>query len=230
MAIFFIFLAYLWSNLWWFLTSGPLVVEPMLDYLIDGYEEWANQFISRQKRRQIAYGLSLFGIVLASFLAFKDVYIELQTVQHTLAETQKMLAAKGPEEKTRAIARLEATNVQLQNELRSTQNALSAVQDSLKARRLNPEERRKFIDILAAHQGRQSGDLYVAAFPSCHECMTYVHDLANAINSVPGWTTEGMQNYLIKVDFSGIGISMRDPKFPPPVVPILADALKAAGI
>ena len=78
MGVFFVFLSYLWSNLWWFLTSGPLVVEPMLDYLIDGYEEWANQLISRQKRRQIAYGLSLLGIVLASFLAFKDVYLEFR--------------------------------------------------------------------------------------------------------------------------------------------------------
>ena len=119
MGVFFVFLSYLWSNLWWFLTSGPLVVEPMLDYLIDGYEEWANQLISRQKRRQIAYGLSLLGIVLASFLAFKDVYLELQTMQHALAEAQRMLAAKGTEEQIRAIAGLRAANTQLEAELRS---------------------------------------------------------------------------------------------------------------
>jgi hypothetical protein len=79
MGVFGVFLWSLLSNFWWFLTSGPLVVEPMLDYLIDGYEDWANQYISRQKRRQLAYGLSLLGIVVASFLAFKDIYLELQT-------------------------------------------------------------------------------------------------------------------------------------------------------
>jgi hypothetical protein len=60
--------------------------------------------------------------------------------------------------------------------------------------------------------------------------MTYVHDLAAAIQSVPGWAADGHSNVLLSVDFSGIGLGMNDPQLPPPVVHILADALKAAEI
>jgi hypothetical protein len=78
MGVFVLFLWHLWSNFWWFLTSGPLVIEPMLDYLFPHYEAWINQYISRAKRRQIAYGLSVLGIITASFLAFQDVYLKLE--------------------------------------------------------------------------------------------------------------------------------------------------------
>jgi hypothetical protein len=148
MRAFFTFVSYLWPHLWWFLTSGPLVVEPMAEQLFDDYEKWINQYISRQKRRQITYGLSLLGILVASFFAFNDVYLELQTTQRHLTETQEKLVAKGPEEQTKAITRLQAENVHLEAALRSTQQTLSALQDSLKARRLSQDERMKLTDVM----------------------------------------------------------------------------------
>jgi hypothetical protein len=230
MGVFFIFLSYLWSNLWWFLTSGPLVVEPMLDYLIEGYEDWASRFISRQKRRQIAYGLSLLGIVFASFLAFKDVYLELQTVRQALTDAQQTLTARGLEELVKEIRRVQTTNVQLETELRAAQHELLVLQDSLKARRLSPEERKKFTDVLASYNGQQFGIIDVRAFPSCHECMIYVYDIASAINSIPSWTARAGGNYHIKVDFSGIGIGINNPTSLPPIAHVLTDALKAARL
>jgi hypothetical protein len=202
----------------------------MAEQLFDGYEKWINQYISRQRRRQITYLLSLAGIVVASFLAFNDVYLELQTTQRQLAETQEKLVAKGPEEQVKAIVRLQADNRQLETDLHSTQQTLSALQQSLQARRLSQEERQKLTSVLAAHEGQQSGDLYIAAFPSCHECMTYVYELATAINSVPSWTAQPMVNILLKVDFSGIGVGVRDSQSPPSTATILVEALKAAGI
>ena len=60
--------------------------------------------------------------------------------------------------------------------------------------------------------------------------MTYVYDFVSAINSIPGWTADGYSNVLINVDFSGIGIGIKDPRSPPAVVHILADALTVAAL
>jgi len=169
------------------------------------------------------YVLSLLGIVFASFLAFKDIYLELQNAQKTLA-------AQGPEVQTKALEKLQVENKQLKADLNSTNNQLSALLASMKPRRLTPEERDKFAAALASHDGQQFGVISVRAIPSCHECMAYVDDIVNTINSVPTWAAHGSGNYLIKVDFSGVGIGMKDTRTPPAGVHVLADALKAAGL
>jgi hypothetical protein len=230
MRVFFVFLVYLWPNLWWFLTSGPLVIEPMLDYFIDGYEEWANQFISRHKRRQIAYGFSLFGIVFASFLAFKDVYFELQATKRQLDEAQRMPAKQGTQEHTKALARLQTDNARLTAELRSTRSQLSALQESLKPHHFSDDQRQKFTAVLASHDGRQFGTISVSAFPSCHRCLAYAHEIANAITSIPGWGARARGNHLLRVDFVGLGLGVQDPQSLPPGARVLADALKAAEL
>jgi hypothetical protein len=175
LSVFFVFLWHLWSNFWWFLTSGPLVIEPMLEYLFPRYEDWVNQYVSRRKRRQIAYSLSLLGIVAASFFAFEDVYLKLEEKEQELARIYRISGMKGGEEATRAIEKLQVENKLLQADLSSTRDQLSGLQASLKPRRLTPEERDKFTAALASHDGQQFGVISVMAFPSCHECMTYRH-------------------------------------------------------
>jgi hypothetical protein len=229
MDVFGIFLWYLVSHYWWFLTSSPLIIESVLNQLFD-YENWIDQYVSRQRRKQITYGLSLVGIIVASFLAFRDIYLELQDAQRALAKAQEQLAARGPEEQAKAITKLQEANSQLDTELRSTQQRLSALQSSMQTRHLSLEERKKFTEVLAAHDGQPFGEISMRAFPSCHECMVYVYDLVDAIRSVPTWAASGGGNHYIKVDFSGIGIGIKDTRVPPPIAGILADALKAAGL
>jgi hypothetical protein len=99
-----------------------------------------------------------------------------------------------------------------------------------KPRHLSPEERAKLTAVFASYDGRQFGAIEVRTFPGCHECLVYVNDLVNAINSIPGWSAEGGANYHVKVDFSGIGIGVKDSKLLPRVAQITADALKAAEL
>ena len=70
MDVIYVFLLYLLANYWWFLPSGPLVVEPLVDYLFSSYEKWVEQYIASPKRKRIRWGLALSGIVVASFNTF----------------------------------------------------------------------------------------------------------------------------------------------------------------
>jgi|SRR6267142_543255 len=180
-------------------------------------------------------------IAIACFLAWRDEYERAQQLLVAKADLEGRLqerehridelrSYRGSEEDRRAIERLHVTNAQIEAELHSSQQALSALQDSLKSRRLSADERRRLIDVLSLHDGKTFSEIRVAAFPSCHECMTYAFDIAHAINSVQNWTARAHANFLISVDFSGIGIGMQDPGSPPAVIHVLADALKAAGL
>jgi hypothetical protein len=230
MGIFFIFLWHLWSHYWWFLTSGPLVIEPMLEYLFPRYEAWVNQFISRRKRRQIAYGLSIFGFVAASFFAFSDIYLKLEAKEKELAQAYRMLNIRGREQPSRVIEKLETANTQLEAELRSTRDQLSTLQEAVTPRRLAPEARDKLTAVLASYDGRQFGVIDVRAFPSCNECMLYMNDIVSAINSLPEWTAKGGPNSLLRPDFVGLGIGIKDPQSLAPAVHILGEALRAAEL
>jgi hypothetical protein len=88
MDVFGVFVWHLVSHYWWFLTSSPLIIESVLNLFFD-YEDWIDQYVSRQKWKQITYGLSLAGIIVASFLAFQDIYLELQNVRRDLAKSQE---------------------------------------------------------------------------------------------------------------------------------------------
>jgi hypothetical protein len=230
MGIVFLFLWYLWSNLWWFLTSGPLVIEPMLAYLFPRYEDWVNQFISHDKRRQVAYGLSIFGFVTASFFAFKDIYLKLEAKEQELSHVYRMFDVPGREEQVRVVEKLQTANAQLKAELRSTRDQLSALQESLTPRRLTPEAQAKLTAVLAAHDGRPFGVIDVRTSPSCHQCMLYLYDIVNAINSVPHWTAKGGGNVLLRPDFVGLGIGIKNPQSLPPGVHILREALRNAEL
>jgi hypothetical protein len=189
-----------------------------------------SQFISRQKRRQIAYALSLFGIVAASFFAFEDIYLKLEAKDQELTRVYGMFDVRGREEYTREVERLKTANTQLEADLRATREQLSSLQESLKPRRLSPEEQRQLTEALARHDGQQFGKISVVAGPSCQECMLYRDQIVKAIKSVPGWNASGDIEVSIRPDLTGIVIGVKDQKTPPPQVDIIADVLKTANL
>ena len=229
-SVFGIFLLHLWSNFWWFLTSGPLVIEPMLEYLFPTYEKWVSQFISRQQRWRIAYGLSVFGIIAASFFAFEDIYLKLQEKDKELTRIYRMFDVKGREEQTRQIERLETANAQLETALGDTRERLSNFEASLKPRSLTAEQRYELTNALASHDGRQFGRISVVASPSCQECQLYRDQIVKAIMSVPGWSASGNVELNIKPDLNGIIIGVKDPQMPPSQVSVIRDAFNAAKL
>jgi hypothetical protein len=67
------FLDRLWDH--WFLLMGILfMIEPAFDYWWEGYEAWADKFISRKRRTRIAITLSVLAVLGASVWAFNDEY------------------------------------------------------------------------------------------------------------------------------------------------------------
>jgi hypothetical protein len=88
----------------------------------------------------------------------------------------------------------------------------------------------KFTAALAVHDGSKFGEIYVGAHSSCNECLIYVSDIVDTINSIPGWTASGGPNGFLRVDFSGLGIGVKDPNLPQPGVRVLADALTSAEL
>jgi DNA-binding transcriptional MerR regulator len=222
MDVVFIFLSHLVSHYWWFLTSSPLIIESVLNLFFD-YENWIEQYVSRQKRKQFTYALSLVGVIVASFLAFQDIYLELQEVRRALAKSQEQLTAKGPEEQARAITQLQERNNQLEQEL-------SAIRRSMQTRRLSPEERKKLTDALALQDGQQFGVIEVTTNTACQECMIYRDDIVRTINSVPGWRARSIIEVNIRADVTGLVIGVRDPNAAPPGADVFGKALKAAEL
>jgi hypothetical protein len=195
------------SELWLFLCAVAshwvvLMTGGVITAALTAFQYWREKPFSWRFHKWV---IGMFMAV-ACFLAWRDEYERAQQLLGAKADLEGRLqerehrieelrSHKGSEEHIRAI----------EAQLRSSQDALVAFQHSLQARRLSSEERNKFTDVLAAHDGQQFGIISVAAFPSCHECMTYVHDIAHAINSVPSWTARTSGNYLINVGFTGIG-------------------------
>ncbi len=187
----------------------------MFEYLFPSYEDWVNQFISRRKRRQIAYSLSLLGIIAASFFAFQDVYLKLEAKEQDLSQVYRMSGVRGYEESTRAIEKLREENKQLNAELSSTRNQLSALETSLKPRRLTAEEQHKFTNALALYDGRQFGVIELTTGLGCHECMIYRDEIVKTINAVPGWRARSIIETAIRPDLIGLVVGVKDSKAPP---------------
>jgi len=82
---------YLWAlgpNWWWFMTSGPFLVEGLVKQVWSGYEAWADRYVSAQTRRKASTWFALFGVFVAGYLAFNDEHAKLQQFQNQLSQLQ----------------------------------------------------------------------------------------------------------------------------------------------
>ncbi len=180
-TVFFAFLWHLWSNLWWFFTSGPLVIEPMLDYFIDGYEGWVSQFISRQRRRRLYYGLSVVGIFIASFLAFSDVYTQVQMVQKTLQD-------RGISTEQRAnILELQKAKKDLEARLASTQQEVNRLHSRLAWRDIDEATTFRIVQALKATTPHE---VFVTALMGNDESINFATKLITILRD-GGWKVPG---------------------------------------
>jgi hypothetical protein len=111
-----------------------------------------------------------------------------------------------------AIESLQTAKAELETKLRTTEQTLSALQHSLRPRRLSADERQKFTDVLVGHDGQQFGTIDVVTGIACQECMIYQDEITSAINSVPRWTARGVFEIRIRADLTGLIIGVQDPK------------------
>src|ERR1700730_16819610 len=76
---------YLW------LLGLLLMVEPLLDYHIERYRDWAVRYVSRKSRTRAALCLSILTAFVACFLAFRDEYYAAETARSQVTDLQKKL-------------------------------------------------------------------------------------------------------------------------------------------
>jgi hypothetical protein len=76
---------YLW------LLGLLLMVEPLFDYHIERYRDWAVRYVSRKLRTRTALCLSILTAFVACFLAFRDEYQAAETAQSQITDLQNKL-------------------------------------------------------------------------------------------------------------------------------------------
>jgi hypothetical protein len=86
MAVLYVYLAGVMSHWWWFMTSGPIVVEAVASQMWQGYESWIDRYVTRTNRWRVIFCLAILGIFIASYQAFDDVYRQLQVAQAQLMD------------------------------------------------------------------------------------------------------------------------------------------------
>jgi hypothetical protein len=70
---------------WYWLMGILLMIEPLLDYHIEGFRTWADRWVSRRVRTRVAIGVSVATVFIATFLAFNDEYQVRQTAQSEIS-------------------------------------------------------------------------------------------------------------------------------------------------
>ena len=118
---------YLWilgQNWWWFMTSGPYLIEAVIKQVWSGYETWANKYTQPKTRQRASTLLALFGVFAAGFLAFRDEHEKLQQSQ-IQAQTQAQQTQSQLEQINKQITMMQDTlNGQQGRQIR-TMNQLS---------------------------------------------------------------------------------------------------------
>lgn len=216
-SLFFIFLWHLWPNLWWFISSGPLVIEPMLDYFWEGYDEWANHYVSRQRRRRFSFGLSILGIFIACFLAFSDVYRQLLDAQSALG---KAYSVGSPASQEQAIVELFQANKRLQSKI-------------TERRHLSEAEKEVMKPILLAQSKGDTKRMYDISWAKTSEAGQYANDWMTFLASVgwlPNYRAELSEQYDPSLEISGVYLGIKDREHPSETARALATALQTAHI
>ena len=121
MGDFYSYLSAFLSQWWWFLTSGPYVLDPLLESMSDKYGWWKVRHFSQTKWQRVKVVLALVGIFFAGFFAWKDEHVKYQVSEGALTEAKKEVIAlraqpRIGEEAQAKIDGLTQTNQRLQQE------------------------------------------------------------------------------------------------------------------
>jgi hypothetical protein len=92
----FAFLRAVFAHWWFLLTSGPFVVESVVDQVWSGYRAWADKIAPLQTRRRFYVCVLVFGFIVASFQAFNDEYAKNQKMQGELKNQEDIGAGVWP--------------------------------------------------------------------------------------------------------------------------------------
>ena len=186
MAILLHFLDRLQDHYLW-LLGLLLMIEPVLDYNIERYRDFVDQFVSRRARTRGAITLSILAALVACFLAFRDEYdATVQAKAQTATaigerdEARRQLAATAPGAQQQTIEKLES-------ELESTRSQLASVRDLYATRHLS-QEQRSIIQKIAKSPDDEKFSISVFQPGDCRDCNEYSTEFIETLNAPDaGW-------------------------------------------
>jgi len=162
------------------------------------------------------YLFAVSGIVIASFLAFQDVYDALQAETANRAkaegerdEARRQFAALSPSEQQKMIERLQSSNEQLAQYLKDTQSQLGELKRQIAATaepwKLTSDQKRELAKIL---------DEEVDRFPIAVKCLiastqsqTYTQDLTEFLMA-HGWRAQPNCFNGLRPDIAGLYLAL----------------------
>ncbi len=100
---------------WWALIpSGVFAVDSTLEYFWEGYRRWLDRYITKENRRTLIFVVSVLGIFLAGFLAWRDEHLEVKKLQAGSATprlgTAEIARTIGKLQRSERVTELEGDN------------------------------------------------------------------------------------------------------------------------
>lgn len=83
---------------WIWLMGILLMIEPLIDYHLEGFRDWADKYVSRRVRTRTAITISVLSAFLATFLAFDDEYKARHTAETQLTHLRGQMDARSRSE------------------------------------------------------------------------------------------------------------------------------------
>jgi hypothetical protein len=212
MGNFYRYFSALWPYWWWFLTSGPYVVDPLLESMFESYHWWKVGHFSIKTWQRAKGVLALTGIFFAGFFAWRDEHLALEQARKETVEAR------------------ESTRISPLSEAEITARVNKLVEERLRPRTLTDNQKKKLTEALSNVPSGEMYQLYMQISSSCNGCSIYTEDMLVAWNAAPGWKTQLNTQFGWNPRFDGVIFGFDLSKCPSDEVRLIKEALKSAGI
>jgi hypothetical protein len=185
MGDFFGYLSVFLSQWWWFLTSGPYVLDPLLESMSDSYHWWKVRHLPLTAWRRLKIALALLGIFFAGFFAWRDEHMKVAQQQ---TEINRLSSLGGEEAKAQIDSLTQANDGQRKRltDALSEVEKLTAQVNEVKAqnapRRI--KDLKHFISVLSLFRGQIVDVEHIAMN---QEAENFI-GLLETVVEVSGWT------------------------------------------
>jgi hypothetical protein len=225
MGDFYSYLSVFLSQWWWFLTSGPYVLDPLLESMCESYRWWKMRHFSQTKWHRLKIALVFGGIFFAGFFAWKDEHIQVAQKQTEIDRMDRM--GGGGKEAQAKIDSLTQTNQQLQQKVEALGQALER---EVAPWGLTDDQKKKLADALNKVPPGVTYKLNIHVIPNCSRCSIYMTELGEVWEKVPGWQIQGGPHFGLDPRLVGVLVPVDIKNCPDEELQLVISALGVVGI